>query len=205
MYVSDSIDLVALHRHWLEHSPVRRIGRLRLIDIDGGRYVIPARFAVTFFGRRGAPDVELEIAVDDAASGLRVTMLTLTPPADEHEVARIKIRGIPSDDLAFVAAAEATYAQTGHPDVYHPSESESQSLAMLAALRQSLRPRRRITREHLEAVSEVYRAAVRDGSTTPVVVVAERFGVARPTAAGWIKQARRAGILAPTTRGRVSA
>ncbi|MFK4797826.1 hypothetical protein ACI3K5_03920 [Streptomyces sp. MPA0124] len=58
------------------------------------------------------------------------------------------------------------------------------------------RKRNRITRDHLEKVAHVYRQADADGAP-PTKAVAERFDTSHSTAAKWVSQARRQGILGP--------
>lgn len=74
---------------------------------------------------------------------------------------------------------------------------------VLAAQQAPLKRRRnRITREHLEAVAAVYRAADASG-TPPTRAVQQRFATSHSTAAKWVAAARKQGILgAPEgTRG----
>jgi hypothetical protein len=54
-----------------------------------------------------------------------------------------------------------------------------------------------LTKEFLDQVANVYRAAVASGSRAPVVEVARQLGGSRPSAGRWVVQARRAGILKP--------
>ncbi|MEU5094913.1 hypothetical protein [Streptomyces sp. NPDC020996] len=58
------------------------------------------------------------------------------------------------------------------------------------------RKRNRITKEHLEAVAEVYRNADAAGAP-PTRAVQEVFGTTHSTAAKWVAQARKQGILGP--------
>lgn len=64
------------------------------------------------------------------------------------------------------------------------------------------RRRGRITREHLEEVARIYRAAWEKG-LPPTTAVAEHFDRPHSTAADWVLRARRAGVLgkADGTRG----
>lgn len=61
------------------------------------------------------------------------------------------------------------------------------------------RSRAKITPEFLSEVVGVYRDNFHD---RPVVAVEKHFRVARPTAAKYVQQARVAGLLPPTTRGK---
>ena len=57
--------------------------------------------------------------------------------------------------------------------------------------------------ERLVVVAAVYRAANTDGpAPTPVAAVAAAFDIPHARAAGWVKQARRRGLLEPTAQGR---
>ena len=200
MLMNESVDPVRIRRRWPEHGPVERI-RKRLVDVEGGRYVIPSKFSVEFYGRDGTttPDVKITVEVDDSGGLVPVEMTV------KGALAAVVVNGVPVRELAYVAAAEAAWVRdVERPSEYRPPASEDQSLAALADIRRSLRPRRKITNEHLREVAVVYQAAVRDGDPAPVRAVEREFGVARATAAGWVKQARRAGFLAATTQGKVS-
>jgi hypothetical protein len=61
--------------------------------------------------------------------------------------------------------------------------------------------RRKITAEHLEQVAVIYRrhAAI---SKRPTEAVADAFGVPRDTASKWVRRARDAGLLGPTSKGK---
>lgn len=63
------------------------------------------------------------------------------------------------------------------------------------------RKRNRITREHLEAVAEVYRQADADGAP-PTRAVQQRFATTHSTAAKWVAQARKEGVLGPARNSR---
>lgn len=58
------------------------------------------------------------------------------------------------------------------------------------------RKRNRITREHLEKVAEIYRQADADGAP-PTRAVQDAFATTHSTAAKWVSQARKEGILGP--------
>ncbi len=60
--------------------------------------------------------------------------------------------------------------------------------------------RQPLTDEHLAEVAAAYLELV--GSGKPRVALAARFGVAKDTAGHWVQEARRRGLLGPTTRGR---
>jgi hypothetical protein len=60
--------------------------------------------------------------------------------------------------------------------------------------------------EHYKTVAAIYRAALVDPKRrkTPTKAVQEHFTVAKPTAARWVMECRRRGLLDPTTRGRAA-
>jgi Family of unknown function (DUF6214) len=62
---------------------------------------------------------------------------------------------------------------------------------------------RRTTDERLERVAEIYRGALAEGRP-PVNAVADDLPASRSTAGRLVGQARQAGLLTPTTRGRFS-
>ncbi|HEY5832454.1 hypothetical protein [Streptomyces sp.] len=63
------------------------------------------------------------------------------------------------------------------------------------------RRRNRITREHLEKVAEAYRKADADGAP-PTRAVQQVFATTHSTAAKWVAQARKEGILGPAPGSR---
>ncbi len=76
--------------------------------------------------------------------------------------------------------------------------------AIARALRQAeplTRNRNQVTRNHLEAVAEVYRLAIDDGDP-PKKAVSAAFHVSISTAGRWVQRARREGFLGPTQPGR---
>jgi len=59
----------------------------------------------------------------------------------------------------------------------------------------------RITAETLADVADLYRRAVAD-HRPPIVTISEVYAVSRGVANKWVSNARRAGLLPPTTKGR---
>ncbi|MGQ5580358.1 hypothetical protein [Streptomyces sp. ECR3.8] len=100
-----------------------------------------------------------------------------------------------SDD--WVEALRAWQAAFPHLDT-----EEAVKAAGSVPLDPAKRRRNRITREHLERVAEVYRNADAAGAP-PTRTVQEQFGTTHSTAAKWVSQARKQGILGPPpgTRG----
>jgi hypothetical protein len=90
----------------------------------------------------------------------------------------------------------------GKPDGRGLTQEEAYEVAALAAQMREGRPafpprpqrRRTITPELLEEVAEVYRQAVSKGEP-PTVGVSEQFHVSHRTAARWVAEARKAGVL----------
>jgi hypothetical protein len=56
--------------------------------------------------------------------------------------------------------------------------------------------------EHYERVAEIYKRFLADGRGAPTARLAKSEYVSRNTAAGWIRAARRRGLLPPAQRGR---
>lgn len=86
------------------------------------------------------------------------------------------------------------------PDEATPREAIKAALA--TPVERVKRRRNRITREHLEAVAEIYRTANAAGAA-PTRAVQDAFLTTHSTAAKWVSQARKEGILgaAPGSRG----
>jgi Family of unknown function (DUF6214) len=66
----------------------------------------------------------------------------------------------------------------------------------------AMKGRPRISREHLKEVAEIYRAHI---DSNPTEKVAAAFGKDRRTAGRYVRQARDAGLLPPTSRGKRNA
>lgn len=67
----------------------------------------------------------------------------------------------------------------------------------------AIRSRFRLTDDHLNTVAAVYGEAQAVGAP-PTRAVQHHFGVAHSTAAKWVGHARKAGLIAPTTKGATS-
>ncbi len=81
------------------------------------------------------------------------------------------------------------------------------TLALLAAPQgpaTEIGRRFRITPQHLEAVTKVYKAAHQEGRS-PTQAVADHFGTGHSTAAKWVGAARRNGHLPPANPGKAGA
>jgi hypothetical protein len=93
-------------------------------------------------------------------------------------------------ERVFVLSAWPTYATN--------AEFQAERPALRAAVT-AARKSRRVDRAFLEQVADVYRRNVDD---RPTATVATAFGISHSTAAEYVRRARAAGLLPPTTPGK---
>lgn|GEM_PF-5561328 len=161
--------------------------------IDGGRWVIWSRFDYTFVSQRGAPTVTLTIDVD-GPDRWRCSKLLV----EGKDLGKLLVAGVCVKDLV-----DAAIVWTADPGPNF-REGDDVPLTVFAAVR-TRRTRRRLVAADLQLVAATYKAAVDAGDGAPVERVAEELHCARSTAGRAVQQARAAGLLPATTRGKVKA
>lgn len=145
--------------------------------------------AVDEDGRRSCRAITFEADADDDA-GITIESLHDLPVAKlllnlVAAVARVEVT---TEEWMASPTKLAIPLQLAPPDVQARAQSQLQ------------RRRRRISRQLLEEVASVYRAAVETGA--PTMAVADHFSVSTSTAAKWVSRAREQELLGKTTPGR---
>jgi hypothetical protein len=170
--------------------------------VDMGSGVdLPAAFTARFTVE-GDHTVEMDIAIDHGApvcNGLRVMRASGRPSLTGHELRRLPI----AEWVIYACSAAGFANQGGVRTTEADFESEGERRAIEDAVRaRAKRKNRRTTPAFLQDVARVYRGST---DTPPVEAVREAFGpIGHSTAARYVKLARDAGYLPPTTQGKAS-
>lgn len=101
-----------------------------------------------------------------------------------------------------LAAADACLRArtTNSIEDWRTSSAKAHALTGLPIPKQRGRPR--LTTEHYQNVADLYLTFTAQGSTKPNADIAERLGVNRNTAAGWVNKARQRGMLPAARPGK---
>ena len=172
-----------------------------------GDTMVPEQVEMTLRGDRGQPDLTATFAVVNG----RPECLSITATAKPRG------RGLRTADLALLNVDTMATVAFGHfadpvrdgtdidgsAMVMPTAEvSERESWAMHRDLVESRsRGRRGPSQRELEEVAEVYRDNV---ASNPTLAVQQTFSYPKRTAARRVEQCRAAGLLPPTTRGKVT-
>ncbi|WP_300008061.1 hypothetical protein [Pseudonocardia sp.] len=188
---------------WIGTSKVRGDNRgqgpVRLGDT-----LVPRTAHLEMVGDDGGPDGLVRCEIRDGRP--EVVEITVKVKPDGRGIRSADMAVFNLDNLAVnifghvaepiqTAPAEGQFATTWPP-------TETQAWAMrndLHRARTAPRGARGPSREELEEVARIYREHVADA---PVKAVAALLGATERTAARRVQQARAAGLLPPTTRGR---
>jgi hypothetical protein len=167
-----------------------------------GDRALPAEFAATVMDDVGTePSIEFSFAIRNGAPECR--QVTFTSHPEGREVLTKDLRGIKVDDWLEYAVAYAGQRwsdEAGGSTKISWDVSAEGGREMVRKARIARREaRRRVTPELLQEVASVYRAHI-DGQ--PTEAVAEHFNKAHRTAALYVKQAREAGFLGASVRGK---
>jgi transposase len=170
--------------------------------VEVGDRLIPERISVTVLGGPSTPDFSMRIEV---RQGIPVcTEMTLTARPDGPEVRDKDLKYLRLDDWLeqIVALASMKFSGSSPGGVTNWAKPVDDVTALRDIRR--IRPGRprKMTRERLQRIADVYRQHV-DGR--PTDAVAKAFGVSPRTAARHVGQARDAGLLPPTTPGKKKA
>lgn len=196
------------------------VGTPRLANdviVHMGEYVVPQYFSIDFVAVADADPraIRLDVEVVDETSW-RIPKVVIE---SDRTCRDVLVAGTPLVDFALGALAHIAWGRQSPEDdaLHHDTviddrwdlwrklQDEDDKLAAFDAIGRTTRQRRAVTRERLEQVARVYRDAVERGSAQPVVDVAEATGLSRSSAGSLVAQARRAGLLPTTTKGKAQA
>jgi hypothetical protein len=170
-----------------------------------GDRLVPPHVDVHFEGDGVQPSLDLRLEVVDGVTQCRELRITSAPGGREVkalDLAAVRLREW-VEELYALFAWEVVDRQAG----FVRATMSASDAAHVDAVRAFQRARkgkgaRKITRAFLEEVAKVYRDNL---GGKPTEAVGRQYVVAPRTAAGYVEQARAAGILPPTTRGKKGA
>jgi hypothetical protein len=166
----------------------------KLVEV-GDRWV-PAEIVVKLPGNANEPDIGLRIEV---RQGVPVyTEVVLHARSDGPDVRSRDVADIALDDWLDAIVAACSYSRLGAADSWVKGDRRD----ALANVRKVRSGRPRISRERLVRVAEIYREHF---DARPTDAVRRAFGVSDRTAARYVENARKAGLLPPTTPGKKKA
>ena len=171
-------------------------GGLARVSLGGTQ--VPERVVLDGQGLKGAPDLHVEFEIRDGAPD--VTTFGLAAKASGRGISTADLRAFHSLDtlaynafMRFATRPDETGASTW------PIEDERSWWAARADIEDAATDRARASRAELEDVARVYRENLHDRPTEAVQNV---LGYSSRTASRRVQQARAAGLLPPTTRGK---
>lgn len=184
--------------------------------IRRGHLLVQRDLHVTFKGTHG--EEMILTLVSDGAGDTRITEAILRNPEGVHFTAGAD----DSNQLAVVALLHTAFARAteelvkdiparpvrfddgitwvGLTDSRGRFGSDELVAEALRSLDAVTSRRRVLTEEHLADVAEVYLAAVEAGDPHPTKAVADQFARPRQTAATWVMQARKSGLIPPAVK-----
>ncbi|WP_169515767.1 hypothetical protein [Amycolatopsis nigrescens] len=169
-------------------------------DVRLGDLMVPRHAFFDLEGADGHPDVHAHFEVRDGRPECRELRITSNDPG----------RGITDDDLKFFNLDNFT-TQVFHQLVSHViDENDGEPIAIdtnygravresFDEIREAVTKPRKEKGADLEYVARLYRENI-DGS--PIKIISEECKVSERTAVRRVKQARDAGLLPPTTKGK---
>jgi hypothetical protein len=144
--------------------------------------------------RAATPKLELDLTVVDGeavCAAARFVQRDGGPPITPRA-----IRRVPLAQYVRAAAGAAAVSATDLTHIGHDDETGAAFIAIRGGYRHLY------TDQFLREVAKVYREALAAGSAAPRKAVQEWQGVSTQTAARWIAEARKRGILGPTRPGK---
>jgi hypothetical protein len=176
-----------------------------------GEFTVPRTFTAT--GRHQDFTIELEVEVDDRGRP-HCRRLAVSATGDGSDVTGDTLRRLPVAKLVGEATTEAALSQKT-PRVKDPRgvTLDSCTAGPLTSNERSdfygrfaqgaRRPHRGspVTDENLRQVADLYRAALERGDP-PTKTIGLELHIGRSTAARWVAEARKRGLLGPALRGR---
>lgn len=165
---------------------------------------VPVQIQVEVRGGVAEPDLSLKIQVRQGVPVYTEVVLRARP--DGPEIRAKDLTYIYLNDWLeqIVAACTFTQGESGHwmVQTIGGERGKAERVAAVANLRRVRTGRSRTPRERLLKIAETYREHVND---RPTEAVSRAFGVSHATAARYVRQARDAGLLPPTTPGKKKA
>jgi hypothetical protein len=164
-----------------------------------GKTFVPLKVTFEGIGLKGAPDVSAVFEIRDGVP--EVVDFRITAKPSGRAVRTSDLNGWqPLEGLALNG-----FRQVGElGDREHgawPPQDQREEWAVRADLEKAMARRRTPSTAELEEVAKVYRTAIHGKPTEAVQL---QLGYSRRTAARRVEQARAAGILPPTTKGKVT-
>jgi hypothetical protein len=158
-------------------------------------WLLPVRFTAVIDDEQVIDyQLELDLALVDGEAvcvAARFVQRDGGPPITPRAIRRVPLAQYVRAAAGAAAVSAADLTRIGHVD---------ETAAAFAATRGGYR--RHYTDMFLREVAKVYRGALEAGSGAPRKAVQEWQGVSTQTAARWIAEARRRGILGPTRPGK---
>ena len=158
-------------------------------------HALPRTWSTTIDAEHLPYVVELGFTADEG-TGPRCVALNLASRDNGEPVTARRLRGVPIGECIQLAIASAAAREERRTDevVFHLGSPDIEENLEHTTPRMS--------REHLKAVADVYRAAPKQ----PTLAVEQAFApVPRSTVSRWIRRARDLGLIEDTTHGRQAA
>ncbi len=185
----------------------------KTVDIYG--LTVPAAFNVTLFKSKEPSSVTMLVVVDPEHGPLPKGIIVNAAPRTKstYKDALKLLKGAPIDALIHQALLDAALSLRWDSGIFADGPKSLQDLTdedrvraaegvkklepqIEAAARPPVR-RRTVTKKLLEDVARVYRSAFEEGRP-PTQAVADHFEITHASAARWVREARKAGILGPS-------
>jgi hypothetical protein len=176
-----------------------RYGGLRRL----GNFIVPARVAYSYEGKRGEPDIKATFEIHDGRP--ECMEFTITAKRDGRGLRTADLRVFDLTEMAvgaFLMFATVPRPSQDEPDavLLFPPRDEAEVRRAERDIYEARAARRgAVTRAELEEVARIYRKHIKASPTKAVEMV---LGYPPRTAARRVEQARAAGLLPKTTQGK---
>ncbi len=164
-----------------------------------GETLVPRRAKVSSIGREGAPDLFAEFEVRDGAP--ECTAIRWESKPGGRTIRSSDLRNISIEKLITKAFYLHARRSAGGGLVW-ATDGERSGWASIDDIKTAAETRPATTEDELRHVAALYRAHLQGH---PTAMVAKLLGLSRRTAARRVQQARAAGFLPATTRGKKGA
>ncbi len=168
--------------------------------VEVGDRLVPREIFVHIRGGTAQPDLDMKIEVHDGIPQCVELVLRARPHGPEvrdKDLAVIRVT-----DWLDQIVAQCSLKRSGSDLDWSGWAKPVDDRTALADITRVRSGRPRISREHLRSVAEIYRQHF---DKRPTEAVARSFGVSHRTAARYVQQARAAGHLPKTDRGKKKA